>query len=66
EAMQRVDPPGAKVRVITCADAEAAADTIASVVSCGDTVWVKGSRAMRLDLVAARLKDTRQPRVAVA
>ncbi len=44
-----------RTRIIACKDAEAAGQTLDDVLHPGDTVWIKGSRAMRLDRVADHL-----------
>lgn len=41
--------------IIHCADADAAGHTLMGVLSPGDTVWIKGSRAMQLDRVVSHL-----------
>jgi len=44
-----------RAMVVSCMDTDTAVDLVDDVVSPGDTVWVKGSRAMRLDRVVSKL-----------
>ena len=53
-------------QLIMCANADAASDVLASLLSPDDTVWVKGSRLMQLDRVVSYLRLHRRVRVAVA
>lgn len=57
--------PG-KTRVIACEDAAAANDVLAGLCEPGDTVWVKGSRAIGLDRVVDGLRARSSPNAAVA
>jgi len=43
-------------QVVHCADAEEAGDVVHDLALPGDAVWVKASRAMKLDLVVDRLQ----------
>ncbi len=43
-------------RIIRCDDADAAGDLLLRIIEPGDTVWIKGSRAMQLDLVVSRIR----------
>ncbi|MBI4717219.1 MAG: UDP-N-acetylmuramoyl-tripeptide--D-alanyl-D-alanine ligase [Planctomycetes bacterium] len=53
-------------RLVLCEDASAAGAVLLSLLSPGDVVWIKGSRAMRLDRVVEDLKAHREPKAAVA
>lgn len=53
-------------QLIMCVSADAASDVLASVLSPGDTVWIKGSRLMQLDRVVSYLRAHRRARAAVA
>ena len=56
--------------LIMCVNADAAGDILSSVLTEGDTVWVKGSRLMQLDravqYVRAHCRVQRREQVAVA
>ena len=56
----------AQTRVILCEDAAAASDAVVTLVEPGDTVWVKGSRAMGLDRVVDELRTRLGAKAAVA
>lgn len=43
-------------RIIRCDDADAAGDLLLRIIEPGDTVWIKGSRAMQLDRVVSRVR----------
>ena len=69
QATQTVKQAPDGVRVIPCTDATAASEALMDVLSPGDTVWVKASRAMELDRVVSHLKAHYPPvadRAAVA
>jgi UDP-N-acetylmuramoyl-tripeptide--D-alanyl-D-alanine ligase len=56
-------------QVVGCADADAANQVLDALLRPGDTVWVKGSRAMQLDRIVAHLAGAggaSAPRVAYA
>ena len=52
--------------VVACKDADAAGEALARMLSPGDTVWIKGSRAVQLDHVVERLRTGFGPQAAVA
>ncbi len=57
---------GEPERLACCADAEAAAQVLVSRIQPGDTVWLKGSRAMQLDRTVDYLRRHQPCRAAVA
>ena len=63
------ESPDLKVRgtrVVVCEDAPAAERVLAELLTPGDTVWVKGSRAMQLDTVVTALRRRLDSATAVA
>lgn len=65
-AVRAVDDASCATRLHCCDDAEQAAERLATLVTPGDCVWLKGSRAMRLETMVARLQACLAPRAAVA
>ncbi|MCH7596921.1 MAG: UDP-N-acetylmuramoyl-tripeptide--D-alanyl-D-alanine ligase [Planctomycetes bacterium] len=57
-AAARTVPSDAAMRVYACKDAAEASRWLDRIVSPGDAVWIKGSRAMRLDEVVSHLAGT--------
>ncbi|UCC30636.1 MAG: UDP-N-acetylmuramoyl-tripeptide--D-alanyl-D-alanine ligase [Phycisphaerales bacterium] len=55
-ALRLLDGCHRGTRVVSCADAGAASDALMTILAPGDTVWVKGSRAMGLDRVVSDLQ----------
>lgn len=55
-----------RMKVVVCAEAQAAADALAKLLRPGDTVWVKGSRAVGLERVVEALRSSWGPKSAVA
>ena len=47
--------------VVNCDDAEAAGEALVKILSPGDTVWIKASRAMRLERVVSRVVAEYEP-----
>ncbi|MGB2987237.1 MAG: UDP-N-acetylmuramoyl-tripeptide--D-alanyl-D-alanine ligase, partial [Phycisphaerae bacterium] len=66
EAVRTIDTSRYGTRVVLCEDAEAASDALTRILSIGDRVWVKGSRAMRLDYVISHLQAHFSHKAAVA
>ena len=58
--------PTEKTSIIVCDTAAAAADRLMALLTEGDTVWLKGSRAIRLDTVVAQLQARYGPATATA
>jgi len=56
DALRLIDGCHQRTRVVLCADAEAASDALTKILAPGDTVWIKGSRAMELDRVVSDLQ----------
>ena len=54
-SVSRTDPVGCTTRVVLCQDAAAACDALVNVLAPGDTVWIKGSRAVGLDRVVEEM-----------
>lgn len=57
---------GVRMQATACDDAAAAVDVLAKFLRPGDTVWVKGSRAVGLERVVKALRSAWSPRAAVA
>jgi UDP-N-acetylmuramoyl-tripeptide--D-alanyl-D-alanine ligase len=57
EAVGAVGAPPDGTRVLCCPDAEAAKGILQEVLSVGDTVLLKGSRAMQLDVIVRDLEN---------
>jgi UDP-N-acetylmuramoyl-tripeptide--D-alanyl-D-alanine ligase len=55
EAARSVDDRCGTTRALCCADTTAACALLASTVQPGDTVWIKGSRAMAMDRIVRDL-----------
>ena len=55
-ALRLLDGRHQRTRMVSCADAGAATDTLMTILTPGDTVWIKGSRAMGLDRVISDLQ----------
>ncbi len=55
-----------RMQIIACADSSAAIDALSKCLKTGDTVWVKGSRAIGLERVVEALRGTWSPKAAVA
>jgi UDP-N-acetylmuramoyl-tripeptide--D-alanyl-D-alanine ligase len=66
EAVRAINAAGYGTRVIPCADAGGAAEVLLGILSPGDRVWVKGSRAVGLDRVVSDLKANFARKAAVA
>jgi UDP-N-acetylmuramoyl-tripeptide--D-alanyl-D-alanine ligase len=66
EAARACDADHRDTRVVLCEDAAAASDALVRMLSPGDTVWIKGSRAMQLDRVVDRLRADAGCKAAVA
>lgn len=65
KAAAHLSPHLGRAMVVSCVDTDTAVDLVDDVVSAGDTVWVKGSRAMHLDRVVLRLSRRVSKPVAV-
>jgi UDP-N-acetylmuramoyl-tripeptide--D-alanyl-D-alanine ligase len=63
EAARRDATPNRTTQVVLFLDPDAAVESLPTMLQPGDTVWIKGSRAMRLERAAARLRE-RAPRAA--
>jgi UDP-N-acetylmuramoyl-tripeptide--D-alanyl-D-alanine ligase len=66
EATRCVEGGRRDTRVILCDQAESASDVLMTLIEAGDTVWVKGSRAMQLDRVVKHWQARSGVRAAVA
>lgn len=55
-----------RTQLILCDAADAASDELMTLIQHGDTVWVKGSRAMQLDRVVRRWQAESSAKAAVA
>ncbi len=68
DAVQSMEGCYDRTRVVVCENAEAASDALMTILAAGDTVWIKGSRAVELDRVVSdlriRLRD-RKPQALV-
>ena len=53
-------------QVVLCDDADTASDALMTILTVGDTVWVKGSRAVGLDRVVSALRSRFAQPAAVA
>ena len=66
DAVRSLEGCYGRTRAVVCDDAEAAGKAVMTVLTAGDTVWIKGSRAVGLDRIVddlrVRLKE-REPRV---
>jgi len=60
EAVGAVRPSPADTRILCCPDAEAAKGKLHEVLAAGDTVLLKGSRAMELDVIVRDLESQLQ------
>jgi UDP-N-acetylmuramoyl-tripeptide--D-alanyl-D-alanine ligase len=55
KAATHLSPNIGRAMVVSCVDTDTAVELVDDIVTSGDTVWVKGSRAMQLDRVVSRL-----------
>ena len=65
-AVERLPESSHSMRVVRCADAMAASQTLLASLRPGDCVWIKGSRLMGLDRVVNDLLERFNRRAAVA
>lgn len=66
EAVAGLGEEWSRMQVTACADAGEAVDVLTKVLRPGDTVWVKGSRAVGLERVVEALRGSWAPKAAVA
>lgn len=66
EAAREICRRHPQTRIVLCEEANAASDELMALIQHGDTVWVKGSRAIQLDRVVRRWQRESVAKAAVA